>query len=69
MFNTQLYSGSLMSPPKTTKDLPQRPLARMATKLYLLGALAWDYADTVCNIAASLRICETKPASRAVREL
>lgn len=55
--------------PKTTRDIPQRPLARMAAKLYFLGALAWDYADTVCNVAASLHIKETKPLSRAVREL
>lgn len=68
MFLTQLYRYNLPSQ-KTTKDIPQRPLARMAAKLYLLGALAWDYADTVCNIAASLRIDATKPVSRAVREL
>lgn len=66
---TPLPAIDLIPQPKTTKDIPQRPLARMAAKLYLLGSLAWDYADTVCNIAAQMRIGKTKPLCRAVREL
>ena len=40
---------------KTIKSIPQKPLARMSVKLYLLGFLAWDYADTCCNISATSR--------------
>lgn len=38
-------------------------------RLYSLGSLVWDYADTVLNYAAMLRISETKKLSRSVREL
>ncbi len=55
---------------KTSADITdQRKLSAMAVKLFLLGSLAWDYADTCCNIAASLRISETKRLCRAIREL
>ncbi len=55
---------------KTSADISdQKKLARMAVKIYLLGSLAWDYADTVCNIAASMRLSQTKKVSRAIREL
>lgn len=57
------------APRLTARDIPQKPLARMAVKIYLLGCLAWDYADTVCNVAATLRLKETRALSRSVREL
>ena len=62
-------SINLSPTPKSAKDIPQRTLSMMGAKLYLLGALTWDYADTVCNIAAQMRIGKTKPLCRAVREL
>ncbi len=49
--------------------LTENDLCRMGAKLYMLGSLAWDYADTVCNISAQLGIQETKKLCRAVREL
>lgn len=49
--------------------LTEDDLCRMGAKLYMLGSLAWDYADTVCNISAQLGIQETKKLCRAVREL
>ena len=55
--------------PKSLSDIPQRPLAAMAVKLYLLGALAWDYTDTVVDIAVQMRCDRTKPLCRAIREL
>lgn len=55
--------------PKEAADLPQKPLARMAVIIFMLGSLAWDYADTCCNIAASMKIDPLKKLSRAVRQL
>lgn len=55
--------------PKKLRDIPQKPLARMAVKLYLLGSLAWDYTDTVLDIAVRMRLDKTKPLCRAVHEL
>lgn len=52
---------------KTKEDLPHDILARMVAKSCILGALAWDYADTVLDIAARMRIGKTKPLSRAVK--
>lgn len=54
---------------KTKEDLPHDILARMVAKSCILGALAWDYTDTVLNIAARMRIGKTKPLSRAVKKL
>lgn len=55
---------------KTLDDVPQRELAHRSVKIYLLGALVWDYADTVLNIAAQMRIGgATKKLTRAIREL
>lgn len=50
-------------------DIPAIPLAAMGVKLYIIGALAWDYADSVLNLAAQMHIKETKRLCRAVRSL
>lgn len=54
---------------RSLDDVPQVPLLHMSVKMYLIGALVWDYADTVCDIAISMRRHETKRLCRAVREL
>lgn len=54
---------------KTKEDLPLDALTRMVAKSCVLGALAWDYADTVLRLAANMRLSETKSLSRAVKEL
>lgn len=54
---------------RTVDDIPVRPLAQRAVKLYLVGNLAWDYTDTVLNIASSLRRDSTRALSRSVRQL
>lgn len=55
---------------KKLDDVPQRELAHISVKIYLVGALVWDYADTVLNIAAQMRIGgATKKLTRAIREL
>lgn len=51
------------------KDLPEKILARFVLKTYILGALAWDYAETVCEIAAAMRNPHTKGLCRTVRAL
>lgn len=50
-------------------DVPQTELAYMTVKIYFVGALAWDYTDTVLDIAAQMKISETKKLSRTIREL
>lgn len=41
----------------------------MTVKIYFVGALAWDYTETVLDIAAQMKISETKKLSRTIREL
>lgn len=50
-------------------DVPQTELAYMTVKIYFVGALAWDYTDTVLDIASQMKISETKKLSRTIREL
>lgn len=50
-------------------NVPSDDLFRMAIRLYLLGALVWDYTDTVLDIAAQMRVSATRPLARAVRAL
>lgn len=50
-------------------DIPQDELFRMAVKLYIIGALVWDYTDTVLDICVQMRIHEVKKLARVVREL
>lgn len=71
-FQPQYKTGVLLSPKpkyKSLDDLSINDRARMVVKLCLLGALAWDYTDTVLNLAAQMKIQETKALSRAVRQL
>lgn len=55
--------------PKSLDDLPERERLRIIVKIHLLGTLAWDYAETVLEIAAQMKVEGTKRLSRAVREL
>lgn len=54
---------------KTLGNVPQADLGHMAVKIYLIGALVWDYTDTILDISAQMRIGATKKISRAIREL
>ena len=54
---------------RTVLDLPPHIVGSMTIRLYILGALAWDYADTVLNIMAVLRPEGTKELCRTVRQL
>lgn len=54
---------------KSIDDIPDRIKLGWALRLYGLGSLVWDYADTVLNYAQMLRIPETKKLSRAVKTI
>lgn len=41
---------------KTLDDLPQREFMRRGFKIFTLGALVWDYTDTVLNEAKRLNL-------------
>lgn len=50
-------------------DVPQDELVYRTIKIYLIGALAWDYSETVLDMAAQMRIAETKKLSRTIRSI
>lgn len=56
-------------PDKTIMDIPGDLLVEWSFKLFALMNLAWDYVDTVCDACISLRIQETKPLVREIRNL
>lgn len=68
-FIHQVKPVGLTIKPKTLDDVPQTELAHMAVKIYMIGAMVWDYTDTVLDIAAQMRIVEAKKLSRTIREL
>lgn len=61
----------LMRSPRVEDVVPSHVLNSMAIKIYMIGSLAWDYADTVLDLVRQAKISETKKCSRelqAVRE-
>lgn len=54
---------------KTIDDIPEDTLMSWAMRLFGLGSLAWDYADTVLKCAAVMRLQHTKKLCRAVRDI
>lgn len=54
---------------KSITDIPEDILITMRVRMYALGALVWDYTDTVLDIARSMRIQKTKKTSRKIRAL
>ena len=75
MFNTSVALQpafapvNLMARPSKFTAIPPAKLSAMGVKLYIVGALAWDYADSVLNIAAQMRIPQTKRLCRTIRAL
>lgn len=49
--------------------VPARVLVDWAARLFTLMNLAWQYVDTVCDLCIQMRLGETKPLVRRVREL
>lgn len=66
---------SIITPPgmrkrkKTIEAVPDEVLVDMSTRLFALMNLTWDYVDTILDLCISLRITETKPLVRKIREL
>ncbi len=50
-------------------SLDDEQLFRLVYVPFVIARLVWDYAETVVDIAAQLRLDETKPLSREVRNL
>lgn len=55
--------------PNTIEDMPKRLLLRLAAKTYILMALAWDYIDTITDMAAVMRISELKGLCRTIKAI
>lgn len=68
--NKVLNIPNLFPKAKSFFDIPKDILSKKAVKMYIIGALVWDYAETVIDIAAQMKLGgETKRLSRAVRVL
>lgn len=65
-----LYLGEQHKPqPFDVAELFTREeLFRLAYVPFVIGELVWDYADTLCIMAAERRIDEMKPVSRFIKE-
>lgn len=55
--------------PRSTYDLDEDHVTLLMITMYGAGALAWDYADTVLDLASQMRLSQTRQLSRSVREL
>lgn len=60
---------NLIPKEKTVLDLPEDLMKNRMVLLCLIGALAWDYAFTVLDLAAQMKLRELSKASRAIRQL
>lgn len=57
---------------KELKDItavPEEYLVEWSIRLFALMNLAWDYVDTILDLCIQMRIIETKPLCRTIREL
>ena len=52
---------------KTIDDLSIDTRVRMVIKIGLLGTLAWDYTETVLDIARQMKIKDMVKVSRAIQ--
>lgn len=55
--------------PRPITDVPEDILITIRVRMYALGALVWDYVDTVLDMARSMRRQELKKLCRSVKEL
>lgn len=68
--NDKTGVGVLLTPgSRTIHDVPNDVLISLRVRMYALGALVWDYVDTVLDLARQMRRPELKKLCRAVREL
>lgn len=54
---------------KLSEVLDSETLMRFAYVPFVVAQLAWDYADTIVDVASMLKLHPTKKLCRAVREL
>lgn len=50
-------------------DVPEDILITIRVRMYALGALVWDYVDTVTTMVVAMQKPETKKLNRAVRKV
>lgn len=61
---------TIVRPDRSAKKMvPRSVLFNMSIKLYMIGSLVWDYADTVRDLVIQGKKSETKKISREMREL
>lgn len=61
---------TIVRPDRSAKKMvPRSVMFNMSIKLYMIGSLVWDYADTVLDLVRQAKISETKKISREFREL
>lgn len=52
-----------------TEAVPPHILVGWACRLFTLMNLSWQYIDTVCDLCIQMRLRETKPLVRAIRQI
>lgn len=52
-----------------TDVVPSQILVGWACRLFTLTNLAWQYIDTVCDLCCQMRLSDTKPLVRTVRQI
>lgn len=52
----------------TLEDIDTQLVTEWSVKLFLLMNLTWGYVDTICNLCAQMKIVETKPLIRQIKE-
>lgn len=68
--NITLKPYDLPSPQRSLDNIPKKFMHRTSIKIFIIGALVWDYADTVLELAAQMRIDRgTRKLSHAIREI
>lgn len=68
-YHSILTSPGIRKHKKTIEAVPPEVLVDMSTRLFALMNLTWDYVDTICDLCISLKISETKPLVRTIRQL
>lgn len=64
-----VFRPKLQPHQKKITDVPEDILTTIRVRMYAIGALVWDYVDSVLDMAKMLRRPETRKLSRAVRQL
>lgn len=65
----ELIKPKVQSPRDIAMVMSRDELYRVAYVPFVIAEVVWDYADSLCNLAAIARIQQTKKLCRAIREL